>query len=167
MSRVMAGVKGGIGRGFAASLVPHVTCKHVRVICAARQLRLASLPRRHLGTCDGKCREARSGSMLAVSGDQSAQVHAYRSVSSPSHRAERREVERKSRLKASSLRSRCSRAHGKRWVAAQRSWQGVTGVSCCPRAQQMLPHLAIHGGLDGQISIDFGPLGRRHRNLLF
>ena len=55
MSRVMAGVKGGIGHGFAASLVPPVTCKHVRVICAARQLRHASLPRRHLGTCDGKC----------------------------------------------------------------------------------------------------------------
>ena len=89
MSRVMAGVKGGIGRGFAASLVPHVTCKHVRVICAARQLRLASLPRRHLGTCDGKCCGTRSASMLAVSGDQSEQVHACRSVASPSQRAER------------------------------------------------------------------------------
>ena len=90
ISRVMAGVKGGIVRGFAAWLVPHVTCKHVRVICAARQLRLASLPRRHLGTCDGKCCGTRSGSMLAVSGEQSAQVHAYRSVASPSQRAERR-----------------------------------------------------------------------------
>ena len=151
----MAGVKGGIGRGFAASLVPHVTCKHVRVICAARQLRLASLPRRHLGTCDGKCCGPRSGSMLAVSGEQSAQVHAYRSVSSPSHRAERREVERKSRLKASSLQSRCSRAHAKHWGAAQMASQGVTGVSCCPQAPQIWFHLAIHGGLDGQILIDW------------
>ena len=163
----MAGVKGGIVRGFAASLVPHVTCKHVRVICAARQLRLASLPRRHLGTCDGKCCGPRSRSMLAASGDQSAQVHAYRSVSSPSHRAERREVERKSRLKASSLRSRCSRALGKHWGAAQRPSQGVTGVSCCPQAPQIWFHLAIHGGLDGQISIDFGPSNWVRRNLLF
>ena len=163
----MAGVKRGNGRGFAASLVPHVTCKHVRVICAARQLRLASLHRRHLGTCDGKCCGTRSASMLAVSGDQSEQVHACRSVASPSQRAERREVERKSRLKASSLRSRCSRAHGKHWGAAQRPSQGLTGVSWYPQAPQIWFHLAIHGGLDGQISIDFGPSNWVRRNLLF
>ena len=105
----------------------------VRVICAARQLRLASLPRRHLGTCDGKCCGTRSGSMLAVNGEQSAQVHAYRSVASPSQRAERREVERKSRLKASSLRSRCSRPLGKHLGG------GTDGFARCNRRQLLPP----------------------------